>query len=163
MVGPILKTYATFYSFRFAPGNKMADMAKSVSDQARRVWLPVLKQLRALNIPADSEQYKWVQIWLDFGHNMGFRERFEQRLYDRLIESPRDVPRKHCHWEGCICTDKRPKHSVRICKGCYRVFYCSKQCQKRYGPVENASLPFANVHYIAIGVRGGIVKNVKDV
>ena len=34
-----------------------------------------------------------------------------------------------CYYENCMCSHKQPLHSLRVCKGCWRVLYCGKRCQ----------------------------------
>lgn len=130
MIKPILDTYGAMGMARFAFGPHAKELANKITDAARRVWLPVLRQLRTLKLPPGSP---WLDDWLKFGQEMNFKERYEPKLYERFINAPQDVPRKHCQWKDCLCCDKRPKHPMRICTGCYRVFYCSARCQRRYG------------------------------
>ena len=52
---------------------------------------------------------------------------------------PRDAPRSvdkwwrstGCSWTGCICFGSKPNHTMRVCKGCCLVVYCSQRCQTR--------------------------------
>ena len=37
-----------------------------------------------------------------------------------------------CAWKDCECFFIRPVHLMRVCNGCYMVFYCNKKCQKAY-------------------------------
>lgn len=36
-----------------------------------------------------------------------------------------------CNDLGCECSGTKPPHALRVCKGCWAAFYCSKQCQKQ--------------------------------
>ncbi|CAL1696855.1 unnamed protein product [Somion occarium] len=131
MVIPILKTYGMMGHAHRTSLPEPRALAKEVVNAARTVWLPTLQKLRDLNIPPRSPQYRWVQDWMDFGKHLNFRESIEHRLYERHMAVPPVLPKngKHCHWKDCLCSEKTPKHPLRICMGCMRVYYCSSRCQ----------------------------------
>ena len=63
------------------------------------------------------------------------------RLYasrlDGLLSDGPDTPLlsatyigRTCALETCLCSGKHPAHELRICKGCWQVYYCNSDCQK---------------------------------
>ena len=36
---------------------------------------------------------------------------------------------KPCYLDGCLCSGMKPKHPMRVCKGCWHAYYCSVKCQ----------------------------------
>ena len=37
---------------------------------------------------------------------------------------------ERCAWKDCLCSRHKPAHKLRSCRGCGRVVYCGKQCQR---------------------------------
>ncbi|KAI0343408.1 hypothetical protein BDW22DRAFT_1483474 [Trametopsis cervina] len=35
-----------------------------------------------------------------------------------------------CAWKPCLCFQMSSVHTMKVCKGCFQVFYCTKLCQK---------------------------------
>ena len=94
------------------------------------IWQPTLTELRQIKAQDTSIQHKIVRQWLMFGHAFGFSD------------TPRVVPvadidvgeydryeRKKCHLSSCFCHKRAGAHHMRVCKGCWEVFYCSTKCQ----------------------------------
>ncbi|CAL1711730.1 unnamed protein product [Somion occarium] len=132
MVGSIMSTYSGIGGslMRRAPN---VTYTRVLLGAVRRVWLPTLRKLRALRISPSSPEHQWIREWLIFGEQLGFKESTEPPLYDSYMA--RLVPaypyHKHCHRKDCLCHRAKPGHSLRVCKGCWRVLYCSRRCQQR--------------------------------
>ncbi|GJE85155.1 hypothetical protein PsYK624_012330 [Phanerochaete sordida] len=45
-------------------------------------------------------------------------------------QHPVAADRRHCNWSGCLCSAHEPPHRVKVCKGCWSVVYCGKDCQE---------------------------------
>lgn len=47
------------------------------------------------------------------------------------IPSHHSLVRVHrCYYIACECSGIKPPHRLRVCKGCFSTFYCSRECQK---------------------------------
>lgn len=59
----------------------------------------------------------------------------------------KDPPSRH-HWSAtkpcqnrwCLCSEIKPSHPMKVCKGCWIVFYCSTSCQKVYAVLSTLRL-----------------------
>ncbi len=92
---------------------------------AHKLWAPTLKRLRASRPKAKERRKEAIAMWEEFGKVLDFRE---------ASFNARDLPPGHirgCQWSECWCHDKKPSHSMNVCKGCWRVLYCSTKCQRR--------------------------------
>ncbi|KAI0784677.1 hypothetical protein C8Q75DRAFT_377844 [Abortiporus biennis] len=43
---------------------------------------------------------------------------------------------RYCNSLVCLCSNARSKHPLKICKGCWTVYYCSEGCQKADWPMH---------------------------
>lgn len=106
----------------------------------KRTWYTTLRRLQ--DVPEDSEiwtQFKGHVLWLWRTHGRSFgldeaieRERREHGGTEEPVErSMIDPPRLPCNWAQCLCAEHQAPHYMRICKGCWDVFYCSTACQTK--------------------------------
>lgn len=85
--------------------------------------------------PASAEMKKdALRVWRTFGSHMDFSE------YKRPVDTsrPSDLSNervywrieRRCFWRKCACAI-HAAHSLRVCKGCWRVLYCNAVCQSK--------------------------------
>lgn len=88
----------------------------------------VLRRIRQVSKNANFNEYRLraLKAWSFLGASLRLKEN-----YRRSVHPNRNwLPPKPCHWEKCLCSTVFPQHSMRVCKGCWRVFYCSARCQE---------------------------------
>ena len=103
------------------------------SNSVRRAWITTLQKLRARGESANVKAN--TRLWLQLGTAYGFNERTETAWFGEgknalPSRSPGSPPWAHCGWSGCMCYEQKPLYRLTACKGCYRVWYCGKMCQK---------------------------------
>ncbi|KAI0691441.1 hypothetical protein BC835DRAFT_1307494 [Cytidiella melzeri] len=112
---------------------------------SRELWYPTVQDIRSHPIPVNNEQVvrmrDWaLKTWVNFGKKLGFNERVEERRFKAMEEQgdvraerqPMTPGSRRCHWNKCLCSwDDKPPHHMRMCKGCWRVWYCGANCQTR--------------------------------
>ena len=103
------------------------------STSARRAWIVTLQKLQRLGAKARSKEV--ISSWLSLGAAHGFNERDETawlaKSEQRLNSDSRGPPWSFCAWSGCLCHDQKPLYRLSACRGCGRVYYCGRLCQKR--------------------------------
>lgn len=128
------ETMILMFSEAFAEelaSNPFSFVVQEVLIDLRRRQPPLLEDLQKLRLyPDDSFDCldRAIDIWKTVGDNIGLFE--NGRHLDNEFPKLR-LSRRRCHWEKCLCHSAKPSHSMRVCKGCYRVLYCSRKCQKR--------------------------------
>ena len=80
-----------------------------------------------------NQKAKALQIWRSGGAYMGLKEGISVvtlRRVSQLSDEERywKIP-KQCFWMACPCSSQA-SHPVSVCKGCWRVLYCSTKCQR---------------------------------
>ncbi|KAJ3523830.1 hypothetical protein NM688_g8660 [Phlebia brevispora] len=94
-----------------------------VTRTVHQVWLPLLRLARN---PEALQRVSFAD-WLEtLPHNTG-DTRFPQ-AWNVKHSWGKDAG---CHWEHCLCSGIRPAHKLRICTGCFQVYYCNKECQRK--------------------------------
>ncbi|GJE93128.1 hypothetical protein PsYK624_092870 [Phanerochaete sordida] len=95
-------------------------------------WYKARDGLRALPSLSYPLRDAALEAWLNLGRGAGLdvRKVFQPPEFILPTSLP-PVLRKVCAWNECICHGVRPRHKLRACKGCFRVTYCSPQCQSR--------------------------------
>lgn len=116
------------------------------SEVMRYLWFPTVQAIKAHPIPIDSQIMQEsrdfaLDIWLRFGLRLGLYERQERRRFEALAEQGETIAMgpalsvpgaRSCRWKDCLCSlDTKPPHRMRICKGCWRVWYCGPNCQTK--------------------------------
>lgn len=69
------------------------------------------------------ETWKAITRDLQLGLNSPLRNLLERSICPPVW--------KACHWKVCICYEMNPCHPMKVCKGCWRVRYCSFACQQK--------------------------------
>ena len=123
---------------------------------SRDLWYPTVQSIRALPFDDTSKASQvrlrdWaLKVWLKFGQKLGFNEKVEERRWkaaekgsepwsrgrpgwgELSVSAGRGMGLKMCHWKECLCSgEERPPHKMKVCKGCWRVWYCGANCQTR--------------------------------
>lgn len=140
----ILETYGTVD--QVARESSPEQTINKVFRTSRDFWYPAVQAIRVRRIPVNDRGKERLrdlalQTWLGFGKQLGFHERVEERRIKKLAELgettgigplPSMPGAKSCRWKECLCSwDEKPPHRMRVCKGCWRVCYCSTRCQIR--------------------------------
>ncbi|KAH8094542.1 hypothetical protein BXZ70DRAFT_363960 [Cristinia sonorae] len=103
-----------------------------------RVWhdtLNALNNISARGIQQTRTKQRAIRYWKVFGEPFGL----EEGVAVTTLNVPSQLSDAHvywliprvCFWNGCPCAAAHVFHPMRVCKGCYRVLYCSKLCQTR--------------------------------
>ncbi|GJE94752.1 zinc finger MYND domain-containing protein [Phanerochaete sordida] len=108
-----------------------SDYRKSV----HRVWHRAFDDLQALS-PAEAPMRPTIiEWWLHFGTKSGVDV---DAPYDPSAEITEGSDGAEgwskdmgCGWRECLCFGERTYHSLRMCKRCRKVMYCSIKCQRR--------------------------------
>ncbi|KAI0792555.1 hypothetical protein C8Q75DRAFT_753465 [Abortiporus biennis] len=94
-----------------------------------KIWVETMRRLISFR-----PQHPWKLIidgYKNLGKDVGFRSS------PNIIEEPDYKPGggesyryvRYCKWKECLCSDFKPHHKLRVCKGCWTVMYCSRRCQ----------------------------------
>ncbi|CAL1715262.1 unnamed protein product [Somion occarium] len=67
-----------------------------------------------------------LACWVSLGETLGITS----MPIDPPSSNYRPLLWKSCHNLNCICHDVKACHPLKICKGCWQVYYCSEKCQK---------------------------------
>lgn len=112
-------------------------LVRNVIETTRTVWYPILTRLRQLKAMRDHREQMWtyvVVLWEQFGQTCGLsssdrltREPVPWGSHLVKLQNPRSV-RRGCSLDSCMCM-MAPSHKLKVCKGCWRAFYCSERCQ----------------------------------
>lgn len=100
------------------------------------IWHDTMRKVKT--IPAKDEQHRalledTVRIWQAYGFAFGLEEGAKVTT-TKAPSTPSKDPKywkipKRCFSNACWCSQARAPHQLRVCKGCYRVLYCSPKCQ----------------------------------
>ena len=100
-----------------------------------RVWHDTLRSLRAIKTKSSSKaaiRDKAIIDWRKLGKECNLKEGKNVTTL-QVVSTPstlpyRKIPRR-CFWAACGCSTHDAPHHLRVCKGCWRVLYCSAKCQ----------------------------------
>ncbi|KAH8101310.1 hypothetical protein BXZ70DRAFT_935594 [Cristinia sonorae] len=124
------------------PGSPVADwkeyLESPMYNNTARIWHEFMLKLRSL--PAEGPvQVKMkahaLQVWRLHGLACGMKEDVD--IFNSRGPSEPNVDTrywkipKRCSWNACPCSVTVAFHSVRVCRGCFRVLYCGKMCQEK--------------------------------
>lgn len=93
---------------------------------ARRSWPSAIRAIKRhqRESPQDDLRKKVLQKWVMFGKRLSLTETDDFTSDDWGLQKP-------CHWKGCLCLKLNSNHPMRVCKGCWNVYYCNTKCQTR--------------------------------
>lgn len=106
--------------------NAAVDMVSDTKHRRRFVhiaqlyWPRCIQVLRCLPIPTQL-----LESWEAMARALKLKEAHEFPPDYRY----RWQGHKPCYLDDCLCSQMRPKHPMRVCKGCWRAYYCSVRCQ----------------------------------
>ncbi|KAI0075862.1 hypothetical protein K474DRAFT_1663751 [Panus rudis PR-1116 ss-1] len=101
----------------------------------RRIWYPTLQEMLSIPMQTNDKRRGEISKWIEIGrlYDLDVSEEAIERhrfMYRMQLAFTRGQTRR-CHWSECLCFDtSHPPHSLRVCRGCESVFYCSTQCQR---------------------------------
>ena len=76
--------------------------------------------------PAVKERKRiLISVWKSYTAALGIRNPMSVEAVEPSSLCPWEV----CAWKACICHDKKAGHRLRVCKGCWQVYYCDNKCQ----------------------------------
>ena len=107
------------------------------------VWHDTIQAIKA--VPSKNTAQVRVKMaalreWKDYGGAIGVIAGVTLAT-TKEVSTPSSEERywkidKRCFARDCACAGPEQcglaMHSLRVCKGCYRVLYCGSNCQKRY-------------------------------
>ncbi|GJE89911.1 zinc finger MYND domain-containing protein [Phanerochaete sordida] len=87
------------------------------------LWRETTDDLNRRRLVLRSQEWKeFARVWRGVGRAIPDVPEGE------ASESPFE-PLARCAWGGCLCSVHKPKHRMRVCKGCWVVAYCGTKCQ----------------------------------
>lgn len=97
-------------------------------------WLPTLREMRRITSPmreVTNVRDKSIALWVTFGKRLGMSE--SQAAWDAAaaVANAGPAPLLVCGDESCLCHALKPGHPMKVCKGCWLMFYCCARCQMR--------------------------------
>lgn len=107
----------------------------AVAVQTITVWHPTLQTLRQLSRqPGNQERHHILKCYLSAWTRLG--QTFELSELNPNVPHVEKPPHpsaiwwkaRGCNWKHCLCAVD-PCHTLKMCKGCWRVLYCSARCQ----------------------------------
>ncbi|CAL1711740.1 unnamed protein product [Somion occarium] len=106
-------------------GGRTAAFRHNLQQVVGKVWRPTIEALEGHRFDRADPRYTLLHSFLRLGRVLQLDRRAEPIPhfpgYETCVQS--------CHFPNCLCSNKRPMHPMRVCKGCWRVFYCGKPCQ----------------------------------
>lgn len=103
-----------------------------------RIWHDILRELNGIS-PTSDEQRELKDTALHVWHSYGSLLNMLEGVRVTTMENNPSTPsNKSCYWRIpgrcfsnlCPCSGvSRASHRLRVCRGCYRVLYCSAKCQ----------------------------------
>lgn len=104
-----------------------------------RIWHDALNDIsavRSVNMQQMKLKMQAIDMWKSYGKAFGLQEGV--RVIS--VKGPSTQSRKRAYWRitrrcfymSCPCAGSQHMcHSMRVCKGCYRVLYCNERCQAK--------------------------------
>ena len=121
----ILDRYASL-AVNIKSTRRLTSLASDINRKRIARAIMVVDRINAPTIAAKLCKKKLLLAW----------RLYASRLDGLLSDDPdTSVPPatyigRTCALETCLCSGKHPAHELRICKGCWQVYYCNSDCQK---------------------------------
>lgn len=97
------------------------------------IWKPTIAELRRMRVGDPAVRNKMTTQWQVLGRAFGLTDSSQGvPIYTDTMEYDIHYERKNCHLSSCICHTYAGAHEMRVCKGCWKVFYCTTKCQAAY-------------------------------
>lgn len=94
-------------------------------------WKRVVASFRTMRLNIYPGWQPLIRSWHTFGTMLDV-ERYNAAAVAEESVAPVFPPLERCGWQDCLCSVHEPVHSLKTCRGCWRIAYCSLRCQKRY-------------------------------
>ena len=115
----------------------MSKEMKQLRQSSTRIWHDAVQAITAIRSTTRARadlKASTLTVWRVYGSFFGLVSGTGSTTLDRPSELSEDlrywrIPRR-CSRPACVCAYHSASHSVRVCKGCWRVLYCNKQCQQ---------------------------------
>ncbi|KAI0338427.1 hypothetical protein BDW22DRAFT_714701 [Trametopsis cervina] len=135
LLRPVALYRDTITTLRLVSRRSEAALLRSTINITRSVWHPTLLILEELKRNPGTQQM-WghiVTVWQQLGKactlSSVIRDVRNPTPWGELVKQSRTPSsRRACNWAQCLCI-LRPTHGLRVCKGCWCVFYCDSKCQ----------------------------------
>ena len=123
---PILDAFISLFQDSSTPH----DITQEIRDTMLTVYTVGLRGMKFF------EKSKVGDLWTSLALHTGVSEQYAAHNISWELETSIPFPShnayfKACGWKSCLCSHKRPSHSMRVCRGCWVTHYCSQACQMR--------------------------------
>ena len=100
----------------------------------RRIWHRKREELEQLSPSIAPHRQTIIDLWTSFGKkcDVDVNAPYDPALEIEEAAAQKSGRAKRCAWRECLCFGERPQHTLKVCKRCMKVLYCSSKCQKRY-------------------------------
>ncbi|KAH8094553.1 hypothetical protein BXZ70DRAFT_947991 [Cristinia sonorae] len=131
---------ATAQEYRNSENPDNVQLVQSYHETSTYMWHNFLQTIRAIptkDTHRTAVKAKAIKYWKKFGKTFDLEEGGKHPSSVSLaLSTTESHPRywlfkKRCGLPSCGCHVAKPEHHLRVCKGCYRILYCSKYCQDR--------------------------------
>lgn len=98
-----------------------------------RVCVPsTIRALKQMPIPAEPQDARdliaqCIQAWTDYALVLGVSP--SPSVGEDPVVSSETFLSRTCALRTCLCHGKKSAHKMRLCAGCWEVFYCGEKCQ----------------------------------
>ncbi|KAI0343415.1 hypothetical protein BDW22DRAFT_1168590 [Trametopsis cervina] len=89
-------------------------------------WYPVVKLRLKTFSPNESDRKTFPEIMLSIWERYGEALGLEEIKVDPVVV----LTSIRCGWKSCLCHHMNMAHRMKVCKGCFQVYYCTEYCQK---------------------------------
>ena len=88
-----------------------------------------LKRMQVLEHPAASHgrQQQVIRALIEYAAIV----HVPQKVNLANLLEPEPTTFRTCAYSACLCAGKLPGHRLRVCSGCYMVYYCNSECQAK--------------------------------
>jgi len=133
----VLELLSTFVRLPENDIPPLAEQQMSIRRTTERVWHDTLKDILSIRTSGVRQlalKNAVLRAWRSYGGAFSLREGVDVTTC-RIPSTPSNlgsywlIP-KRCFLNSCPCSaTMQPCHHLRVCKGCWRVLYCSPKCQ----------------------------------